>query len=161
MVRSTGNSLQLAIYSHSRPRHLVIAAQVLPCVPVYAKKLLSVDDAIPKESPKYYAIPKEPLKDLYYAAPKEPLKDLYDAAPQQVNKDLCDAVPKEPLKEQVNNHTKYRSKPRLKERKLYQIQSIYLLSPVGISTTPSLYTKSLHHIMSLHHTMYLLIPLLN
>ena len=56
-----------------------------------------------------YAIPKEPLKDLYYAAPKEPLKDLYDAAPI---KDLCDAAPKEPLKEQVNNQTKYRSKPK-------------------------------------------------
>ena len=29
------------------------------------KKLLSVDDAAPKESPKDYAIPKEPLKELF------------------------------------------------------------------------------------------------
>ena len=57
----------------------MIAAQVPPCVPVYAKKLLSVDDAIPKESPKDYAIPKEPLKEL------------------------------------VNNQTKYRSKPKPEE----------------------------------------------
>ena len=83
-------------------------------------KLLSVDDAAPKESPKYYAIPKEPLKDLYYAAPKEPLKDLYDAAPKESLKDPCDAAPKEPLKEQVNNH-KYRSKPS--PRKKHCLQS--------------------------------------
>ena len=65
-------NLQEALYSHRHLRHLVIAAHVLPVLPVYAKKLSLLTTLSPKESPKYYAVPKEPLKDLYYAAPKEP-----------------------------------------------------------------------------------------
>ena len=64
----------------------MIAAQVPPVSLYMPKKLLSVDDAIPKESPKDYAIPKEPLKEL------------------------------------VNNQTKYRSKPKPEEKKPFRIQ---------------------------------------
>ena len=116
MVQSTVNRPQLAIYSHSHHQASSDRRPSSPVSPVYAKKLSLLTTLSPKESLKYYAIPKEPLKDLYYAAPKEPLKDLYDAAPKQVNKDLCNAAPKEPLKEQVNNQTKYHSKPKPEER---------------------------------------------
>ena len=35
-----------------------------------------------------------------------------------------DDAPQEPLKEQVNNNHKYRSKPKPKEKKLFRIQSL-------------------------------------
>ena len=86
MVRSSPDRPQLAIYSRHSHQASSDCRPSSPCVTVYAKKLLSVDNAAPKESPKDYAIPKEPLKELF------------------------------------NNQTKYRSKPKPEEKKLFRIQ---------------------------------------
>ena len=77
------------------------------------KKMLSVDDAAPKESPKDYAIPKEPLKEL------------------------------------LNNQTKYCSKPKPEEKKPFRIQwgtSLYTESSLGHQSR----NKYLHQSIYLH-----------
>ena len=74
----------------------------------------------PKESLKYYAIPKEPLRNSITAAPKETLEDIYNAANKEPFGSLRRRL-KEPLKEQVNNNLKYRSK--LKPKEEYRLES--------------------------------------
>ena len=99
----------------------MIAAPVIPVSPVYRLKLslltllsllpLPIDATI-----SITAAPKEPLKDIYVAAYKEPFGSLRRRL-------------KEPLKEQVNNNLKYRSKLKPKEEIPFRIQSLEPITP--------------------------------
>ena len=118
-----------------------------PCVPCIRLKLSLLTTLSPKESLKYYAILKEPLRNSITASPKEPLNDVYDADYKEPFGSLRRRL-KEPLKEQVNNNLKYRSK--LKPKEEYRLESSWIknltivCTPIVtyLSNTLNIYTIS-------------------